>query len=115
LIVGILGAMAIFAVVYFSRRLRTITGLQRVLDHPRMPDLVKHADDVLHRYRGHTGLLVWAFAISVFSQLMLPLSAWLSGLAFGMEANVGYYLAYVPIAVLASSLPISPPQGFGVM
>ena len=28
---------------------------------------------------------------------------------------VTYYLAYVPIAVLAASLPISPPQGFGVM
>jgi uncharacterized protein (TIRG00374 family) len=115
LIVGILGGMAIFSLVYFSRRLRSLTGLQRIIDHPRMPDFVKHADEVLHRYRGHSGLMVWAFVISLCSQLMLPLSAWLSGMAFGMNANVGYYLAYVPLAVLASSMPISPPQGVGVM
>jgi uncharacterized membrane protein YbhN (UPF0104 family) len=115
LIVGILGGIALFALVYFSRRLRTMTGLQRIIDHPRMPDFVKHADEVLHRYRGHFGLLVWAFLISVVSQLMLPLSAWLSGIAFGIDMHPGYYLAYVPIAVIASSLPISPPQGLGFM
>src|SRR5690348_15855542 len=101
LILGILGIMASLAVVYFSRRLRALTGLQRLIDHPRMPDFVKHADEVLHRYRGHSGLMIWASLISLCSQLMLPLSAWLSGVAFGMNANAGYYLAYVPLAVLA--------------
>jgi uncharacterized membrane protein YbhN (UPF0104 family) len=115
LIGGIFALMVVGATVYFSRRLRALTGLQRIIDHPRMPDFVKHADEVLHVYRGHTGLLVWAFLISLGSQLVLPLSAWMCGMAFGMEANVGYYLAFVPIAVLAASMPISPPQGFGVM
>ena len=32
-----------------------------------------------------------------------------------MTAPVTHYLAYVPVAVLAASLPVSPPQGFGVM
>ena len=72
-------------------------------------------DEALHVYRGHFGLLAWAFVISVISQLSLPLSAWLSGMAFGMHAPVTHYLAYVPLAVLAASLPISPPQGFGVL
>ena len=72
-------------------------------------------DETLHVYRGHFGLLVWAFVISVISQLALPLSAWLSGMAFGMTAPATYYLAYVPLAVLAASLPISPPQGLGFM
>ncbi len=76
---------------------------------------VIRVDEVLHTYRGHFGLLAWAYLISLPSQLTLPLSAWLSGLAFGMTPNVGYYLAYVPVAVLAASLPISPPQGFGFM
>lgn len=72
-------------------------------------------DEALHTYRGHFGVLLWAYLISLPSQLVTPLSAWLAGLAFGMTSNVGYYLAYVPVAVLAASLPISPPQGFGVM
>lgn len=72
-------------------------------------------DETLHVYRGHFGLLAWAFFISVISQLTLPLSAWLSGSAFGMNAPVTHYMAYVPLAVLAASLPISPPQGAGFL
>jgi uncharacterized membrane protein YbhN (UPF0104 family) len=85
---------------------------------PVMGKLVEglvRVDETLHVYRGHFGLLAWAFLISVVSQLTLPLSAWLSGLAFGMRAPVTHYLAYVPVAVLAASMPVSPPQGFGVM
>jgi uncharacterized membrane protein YbhN (UPF0104 family) len=88
----------------------------------KMAPLLKRAveslvrvDETLHVYRGHFGLLVWAFAISLLSQLTLPLSAWLSGSALGMTAPLTHYLAYVPVAVLAASLPVSPPQGFGVM
>ncbi len=81
----------------------------------KLVELLVRVDETLHVYRGHFGLLAWAFFISVISQLTLPLSAWLCGLAFGMTAPVTHYLAYVPVAVLAASLPISPPQGFGVM
>jgi uncharacterized protein (TIRG00374 family) len=111
----ILGTMVVGSVFYFSRRLRRASGLQRLIDHPRMPEFLRHADEVLHAYRGHFGLLVWAFIISLISQLTLPVSAWLSGLAFGMTAPIGYYLAYVPLAILAASLPISPPQGLGFL
>jgi uncharacterized protein (TIRG00374 family) len=114
LIVGILLCMALFALVYFSRRLRNLTGLQRLIDHSHMPDFIKHADEALHTYRSHFGLLGWAFAISIVSQLALPVSAWLSGMAFGVHMNVGYYLSYVPVAIIAVSLP-SLPQGVGVL
>ena len=86
-----------------------------------MPSLRKavgaiiHIDETLHVYRGHFGVLFWAFVISLVSQLTLPLSAFLSGRALGMTAPVTHYLAYVPVAVLAASLPISPPQGLGLM
>ena len=114
LIAGILLCMALFALVYFSRRLRNVTGLQRLIDHSHMPDFIKHADEVLHTYRSHFGLLGWAFAISIVSQLTLPVSAWLSGMAFGVHMNVGYHLSYVPVAIIAVSLP-SLPQGVGVL
>jgi len=114
LICGVLGGMTVFCVVYFSHRLRAATGMKYVLEHSRMPDFVRRADEVLHTYRGHFGLLWWAFAISILSQLTLPVSAWLSGLAFGVHMHVAYYLAYVPVAILAVSLP-SLPQGVGVL
>jgi glycosyltransferase 2 family protein len=72
-------------------------------------------DETLHVYRGHFGVVFGAFVISVISQLTLPLSAWLSGTALGMIAPPTHYLAYVPLAVLAASLPISLPQGLGFL
>lgn len=108
-------ALALGSLVYFSHRLRRATGLAKILAHPRMPEFVRHLDEVLHAYRRHAGLLAWAFLISLVSQFTLPLSASLAGAAFGMHLSLTYYLAYVPLAVLAASLPISPPQGFGLL
>jgi uncharacterized protein (TIRG00374 family) len=114
IVAGLVGLGA-GALVYFSHRLRRVTGLAKILAHPRMPEFVRHLDEVLHAYRHHRKLLVWAFVISVASQFTLPLSASLAGAAFGMHLPLTYYLAYVPIALLAASLPISPPQGFGIL
>ena len=36
-------------------------------------------------------------------------------MALGMNAPITYYMAYVPLAVLAASMPISPPQGLGFL
>ena len=77
--------------------------------------LIVHVDETLHVYRGHFGLLGWAFFISLISQLTLPLSAWLCGMALGMNAPITHFLAYVPVAMLAASLPLGPPQGIGVL
>ncbi len=117
------GLLLVIVILMALSALAAILGLAmhtRLVDR-MMPLLIRavgtalRVDEVLHTYRGHFGLLAWAYAISLPSQLTLPLSAWLCGLAFGMTHNVTYYLAYVPVAVLAASLPISPPQGFGFM
>jgi uncharacterized protein (TIRG00374 family) len=110
-----LAGLTLGSLIYFSHRLRRATGLQKLLNHPRMPDFVRHIDETLHAYRHHAGLLTWAFLISIISQFTLPLSASLAGAAFGMHLPLTYYLAYVPLAVLAASLPISPPQGVGLL
>ncbi|MCL2639448.1 MAG: flippase-like domain-containing protein [Phycisphaerales bacterium] len=109
-----LGTMVIGCVIYFSRRLRTATGMQRLIDHPQMPPFVKKADSVLHEYRGHCGLLIWAFGISLVSQFALPVSAWLAGMALGIDMHLGYYLAYIPMAILGASLP-GLPQAVGYL
>jgi uncharacterized membrane protein YbhN (UPF0104 family) len=111
-----LGAMALMMAVAAAGLL-----LHELLVKRMAPVLKKgvealvHVDETLHVYRGHFGLLVGAFVISLISQMTLPLSAWLSGMALGMTAPVTHYLAYVPVAVLAASMPVSPPQGFGLL
>jgi len=128
---AVLAGVVLGAMVYFSRRLRTWVGLDRAaasLAAPLPQDASRlerwrrkiavplvQADETLHLYRGHLGVLAAAFLVSVVTQVVLPVSAWMAGMAFGMQAGVGTYMVYVPLAILAASVPISPPQGFGVM
>ena len=106
---GLLGVAALGALALHRKLVNRATPLMG-----KAVKLILGVDETLHVYRGHLGLLAWAFVISVVSQLTLPLSAWLSGMAFGMNAPVTHYMAYVPVAILAASLPISPPAGIGV-
>ncbi len=127
---AVLLAVALGTVAYFSRRLRRLIGLGRDPAQRqglaedaskferlrrKIADQILQADETLHLYRGHMGVLAAAFAVSLVTQILVPLSAWMSGLAFGMQGGPATYMAFVPLAVLSASVPISPPQGFGVM
>ncbi len=112
---AMLFAVAVGAVVYFSRRLRKALGLDWLLEKLPLPDFIKHADRTLAAYRGHLGVVAAALGASVVSQAILPFAGFLAGQAFGMHDPLGYYMAYIPLAVLAASIPILPPQGIGVM
>jgi uncharacterized membrane protein YbhN (UPF0104 family) len=111
--IGILAAAALAAAAGLALHRMLVDKATPVMG--KLVQTIIGVDETLHVYRGHFGLLVWAFFISLISQLTLPLSAWLSGMAFGMDAPVTHYLAYVPLAILAASLPISPPQGAGFL
>jgi len=113
-IVAALGTLVLMSTVYFSHRLRSITGLEKVLNHSSTPAFIRKADDVLHAYRGSWRVLAQAFFASLITQIVMPISAYLAGRALGIHAHPGYYMAYVPLAILAASVPITPPQGFGV-
>jgi len=109
-VMGVVALAAAGGLVLHTLLVKRMTPVMR-----KVIGVIVRVDETMHVYRGHFGLLAWAFGISIFSQLTLPLSAWLSGKALGMTAPVTYYLAYVPLAVLAASLPISPPQGLGFL
>ena len=118
-VVMLTGAMLALAgigsVVYFSRRMRRMLGLDCLIEKLPLPEFLKHADRTLAAYRGHLGVITVALIASVISQAVLPVAGFLAGQAFGMHDPLGYYLAYIPLAVLAASIPIFPPQGIGVM
>jgi uncharacterized protein (TIRG00374 family) len=115
LIALLLLALGAGAMVYFSTRLRRWLGMDALLARLPLPEFIKHADRTLRAYRGHKGVLAATLLASMVSQALLPLAGWLAGQAFGMRAPFGFYMAYIPVAVLASSLPIVPPQGLGVL
>ncbi|HTV48595.1 MAG TPA: lysylphosphatidylglycerol synthase transmembrane domain-containing protein [Phycisphaerae bacterium] len=112
---GILLAAIIGAVVYFSARLRRMFGLDALIERLPLPEFIKHADRTLRVYRGHLNVIAAALAASIVSQAVLPIAGYLAGRAFGMHAIFGWYMAYIPVAALAASLPFVPPQGIGVL
>ncbi len=112
---GILVAALIGFTVYLSDRLRRATGLEWLLEKLPLPEFIKHADRTLRVYRNHLGVIAAGLGASVVSQAVLPFAGYLAGLAFGMHAPLGWFMAYIPVAALAASLPIVPPQGIGVM
>ncbi len=112
---GMLVITAVGAGVYFSRRVRKAVGLDYLIEKLPLPEFLKHADRTLAAYRGHLGVIAMALVASVVSQAVLPIAGFLAGQAFGMHDPLGYYMAYIPLAVLAASIPILPPQGIGVM
>ena len=115
LITGLLGLTAVGGIVYFSARLRKVLRVDALLERLPLPEFLKHADRTLRVYRDHPGIITLTLGASVLSQAVLPLAGFLAGRAFGMHASFGCFMAYIPVAALAASLPIVPPQGIGVM
>ena len=115
LITGLLGATIVGGIVYFWARLRKVLHLDALIERLPLPEFIKHADRTLRVYRDHPGVVATTLGASVLSQAVLPLAGFLAGRAFGMHASFGCFMAYIPVAALAASLPIVPPQGIGVM
>ena len=111
---GLLAATLVGCILYFSARLRRWLGIDSILNRLPLPEFIKHADRSLLAYRHHLRLVAGTFGLSMISQSVLPLAGFLAGRAFGMHASFGCFMAYIPLAALAASLPIMPPQGIGV-
>jgi glycosyltransferase 2 family protein len=115
LVAAVFAVLTLGAVVYFSRRIRDAVGLTRLISNPKTPEVIRKADDVLHSYRRAWSTLLLAFFAAMVTQILIPISAWVAGRAFGIEnAHLGHYLAYIPLAILAAALPVSF-LGLGVM
>ncbi len=115
MILILLALTVIGAIVYFSSRLRKLLRVDSLIERLPIPEFLKHADRTLRVYRDHPGIIAVTLGASVLSQAVLPLAGFLAGRAFGMHATFGCFMAYIPVAVLAASLPIVPPQGIGVL
>ena len=114
-IAGLLIVTGAGLLIYFLQPLRRWLGLQALLDRLPLPKFVRHADRTLRGYRGHPGLMVVLFAVSLCSQCVAPVAGWLIGQAFAMQSPFAWYWGCLPVAALAVSAPIMPPMGLGVL
>ena len=74
---------------------------------------VLRLSDAVSRYRDRRGALVHVMAWSMVVQLLRISQAYLLGLGLGMMVPFGYFLLFMPVALLMLLLPVSI-SGFGV-
>lgn len=60
-------------------------------------------------------LVLLSLANTAALQLIVMLSAFVMAKAMGLGGSLAHYLIYVSIGFLIAAIPITPPQGFGVM
>ena len=110
----ILGCVFLGCVVFYSRTLRRLTGLDFILRRLPMQRQVVKAVDAMEIYRSRPLPALFALLLSFPVHVTSILSATFAGWAFGLKMPVFYYWVVVPVVALVGAIPISP-QGAGVM
>ncbi len=109
----LLGVIVVGAAVYFSRRLRRIFGISKLVDHLPFQELFRKLDRAFFLYRFHKGSIAIAFVLSLAAHSFTILSHVMIGRALGLQVPTYSYFVYVPIGQVLSAIPIFP-GGWGV-
>ena len=105
---GFVVATIVLAVALFSRRARPLLAksvpLLRLL---RVERPIRAAYEGIHAYRGHPGLLVGVFTLTVAVQAVRVLAIWLAGRAVGVDLSPRPYYVMGPLLFLVLLVPFS--------
>ena len=100
--------------VYFSRRLRALLRVDRLLSLLPAKGLLGSIDEAAMAYRGHLLVVAGVISMGVVLHLMLVCATATAGYALGMDSSIGLLLIVIPVTFLVGAVPIAP-QGLGVM
>lgn len=109
-------ALILAAAIYFSRRIRRVLGVDRLLSKLPGRNLLAKLDAAALAYADHKGAVLASMAMSVPIHFALVTATAVAGYAMGMDrafAGFGLLLTVIPVIFLAGSLPITP-QGAGI-
>ncbi|MCC6784137.1 MAG: flippase-like domain-containing protein [Planctomycetes bacterium] len=112
---AVLLAVTGLGVFAFSRRLRRALGLDALLRRlpPKLATALMKIDAAVFFYRDHkTGILVW-LALGALNHVVTVASFYCMGEALHIGVPPLEYFVLVPIALIASAVPIAP-NGWGV-
>lgn len=102
------------ALLYLSKRVRRVIGLDKLFGRLGPEHLLVRIDDAAAAYRDHPGAIVSASLMSLPVHLCQALATALAGYALGMRLDIGLMLTVLPVVFLAGSVPLTY-QGLGVM
>ncbi len=113
IVFGVLAGCLVAFVCFFSKRVRRILHLDRLLATLPGSGILMKLDRAFQLYRSAPKSLVFAFAVSVVSHLLNIGSVFVFGRDLGIEADLTTYFATVPIVFIIAAVPMAP-AGWGV-
>ena len=111
----IIAALAVVAVVIFSRRIRQALRLPQLMQRLPMNQQLQRIADATLAMRSHKLIVLLALLITFALQSTCIISATIIAWALDMKGEFHYFFIYIAIGFVISALPIWPPQSIGVM
>ena len=99
----------------FSRRLRSVIGLNRLAQKlpERVRGLLKEVDSAIFHYRSHkSGIGMW-LALGIINHIVSVSGVVMFGMAIGVGIPPHEYFVLVPVITIVSAIPIAP-NGWGI-
>lgn len=111
----VLGALLMVCVLFFSARFRRLIRWEAVLARLPFHAIVQRIDAAVYGLRVRRWELAGAVAASAGVQVFFALTVMMAGAALGLErTKPQHYFLFVPMGLLANSMPVSF-GGFGLM
>ncbi len=105
-------ALAVMAGVYFSP-VRRLVGFHLLLRALPGKDLLRKADRAAKAYGRSWGTVLVALLISILVHVLITLSISMAGYALGVEHDLGFMMATLPVVLLVQAVPLFP-MGLGI-
>lgn len=102
----ILLGLMIFVIFNKSVYLK-LTGYLRNHKAGKMRESVSNIYEDIHMFRGKALLLTKILALSVLSQLILPLVFYLAALSLGLKISIVYFFIFVPLIGAIALIPLT--------
>lgn len=113
IVFGVLFACVAAFVCFFSRRVRRVLHLNRLLKALPGSAILMKLDRAFQLYRSSPRALLFAFGVSIVAHLFNIGSVYVFGRDLGIEADLATYFATVPIVFIIAAVPLAP-AGWGV-
>jgi glycosyltransferase 2 family protein len=114
--------LAAGSIVVFSGRIRRALRLAELAEKLPGGEQIMRIGKATVALRRHKGHAVVSLLLTLLLQIIVMISAAVMGWALGMHAPPGsplaqlwYFVIYIAIGFLIAAIPITPPQGIGVM
>lgn len=107
-IYGLLSGLALFGTVFFSRRLRALLRVDRILARLPLQRFVQRIDQAVFLYRYRKRVLGASLVLSMLVHLVIVGGISVMGRGIGLDVPVATYFAIMPIVLIVMALPISP-------